>query len=84
MLAKFTTEVIQRVVPKILLLILLRKHTSVLVGNDLGLVINSVGDRTVGVAKGDTNRNSITRLRALSASVVTHRVGRRQRSLVGV
>lgn len=48
------------------------EHTSILVGNNLGLVVNSIGNGTVGVTKGNTNGNSIARLRALGSSVVTH------------
>lgn len=49
------------------------KLTSVLVRDDLGLVINSVCDGAVRVAKGDTDRHTLTWLRArLSSFLFTH------------
>ncbi len=43
------------------------KHTTVLVGNDLGLVVACVGNGAVGVTKGDTNGHPVAGLGALCA-----------------
>lgn len=39
-------------------------HTTILVGDNLSLVIDSVGNGAVGVAKGDTNDNALAGLNA--------------------
>ena len=46
--------------------------TSVLVRNDLGLVVDEVGDGAVGVAKGDANGSALAGLRASLGPGVTH------------
>lgn len=46
--------------------------TSVLVGNDLGLVVDEVRDGAVGVAESDADRRALAWLRARLSSAVTH------------
>jgi len=45
----------------------MRRLTSVLVGNHLGLVVDGVGDGAVGVAKGDTNDGAVVHSHLLVA-----------------
>lgn len=55
-----------------------QKHTTILVGNDLGLVVDSEGNRAVGVSKGDTDGDSVTGLDAGLDAVVLRHLGERR------
>lgn len=54
-------------------------RTTVLVGNNLGSVVDSAGNRTVGVAKGNTDNDSVAGLDASAGVCLSHCRGRKSR-----
>lgn len=58
--------------------------TAVLVGNNLSLVVDSVGNGAVGVAKRDANHHPVARLGARLAVGLSHRFGFVSRWISGV
>jgi hypothetical protein len=61
-----------------------KTHTTILVGNDLGLVVDSESNGAVGVAKGDTDGDSVTGLDAGLDAVALRHLGEKGGGLIEI